>query len=53
MSHKNHTVGPLVALNCPQNAVIEIEAFFRKSGRVAVALTVHQILDEQIAKRFA
>lgn len=29
----------------------EIDHFFRKTGKVIVALTVREILDEQIAKK--
>ena len=35
------------------NGLREIDAFFRKSGKVIVALTVREILDEQLAKKLA
>ena len=31
----------------------DIDAFFRRSGQVIIALTVRKILDEQFAKRLA
>ena len=31
----------------------EIDAFFRKTGKVIIALTVKEILEEQIAKKLA
>ena len=38
----------------PQSdALAEIGAFFRKSGRVIIPLTVREILDEQIAHKLA
>jgi hypothetical protein len=35
------------------DALIEIGAFFRKTGKVIIALTVKEILDEGIAKKLA
>jgi hypothetical protein len=35
------------------NALREIDAFFRKSAKVIVALTVREILDEQLPKKVA
>ena len=35
------------------DAMIEIGAFFRKSGRVIIPLTVREILDEQNAHKLA
>ena len=35
------------------DALREIDAFFRKSGKVIVALTVREILEEEIAKKLA
>jgi len=29
----------------------EIDAYFRKSGRGIIPLTVHEILDEQLARK--
>ena len=31
----------------------EIDAFFRKSGKAIIALTVREILDEEIARKVA
>ena len=36
-----------------KDALTEIDAFFRKSGRIIIPLTVREILDEQIAKKLA
>jgi hypothetical protein len=36
-----------------REALTEIDAFFRKSGRIIIPLTVREILDEQIAKKLA
>lgn len=36
-----------------QDALHEIDAFFRKSGKAIVALTVKDILEEQIAHKLA
>jgi hypothetical protein len=35
------------------NSLREIESFFKRSHKVIVALTVNEILDEQIAKKLA
>ena len=35
------------------DAVREIDAFFRKTAKVIVALTVREILDQPIAKKLA
>jgi hypothetical protein len=35
------------------DALTEIDAFFRCSGKAIVALTVQEILDEEIAKKLA
>jgi len=34
-------------------ALAEIDAFFRRTGKVVMALTVQEILDEEIAKELA
>ena len=35
------------------DALTEIDAFFRRSGKSIIALTVKEILDEEIAKKLA
>lgn len=35
------------------DALREIDRFFRQSGKVNIALTVREILDEQLAKKLA
>ena len=35
------------------DALVEIDRFFRQSGKVIVALTVQEILEEQLAKKLA
>ncbi|HNS23094.1 MAG TPA: hypothetical protein PKH24_21530, partial [Sedimentisphaerales bacterium] len=42
-----------VAFDYTQDALHEIDAFFRKSGKAIVALTVKDILEEQIAYKLA
>ena len=36
-----------------RDALTEIDAFFRKSGKVIIPLTVGEILNEQIAQKLA
>jgi hypothetical protein len=42
-----------VAFDYTPDALREIDAFFRKSGKVIMTLTVREILDEEIAKKLA
>ena len=42
-----------VAFDYSSDALTEIDAFFRRSGKAIVALTVQEILDEEIAKKLA
>jgi hypothetical protein len=35
------------------DALTEIDRFFKKTGNIIIALTVQEILDEQIAKKLA
>ncbi len=39
--------------NDTRDALREIDAFFRKSGKTIIALTVSEILDEEIARKLA
>jgi len=42
-----------VAFDCNCDALREIDGFFRKSGNVIIALTLREILDEEIARKLA
>jgi hypothetical protein len=42
-----------VGFDYSSDATTEIDAFFRKSGRIIIPLTVREILDEQIARKLA
>jgi len=42
-----------VAFDYSSDALTEIDAFFRRSGKSIIALTVKDILDEQIARKLA
>jgi len=51
MTRHDRTKGFLVSFDYSSDAIAEIGAFFRKSGRVIVPLTVREILDEEIARK--
>ncbi len=53
MTREERTKGFFVSFDYTDGALREIDAFFRKSGKVIVALTVAEILDEQLAKKLA
>ncbi len=53
MARADRTKGFFVSFDYSRDALAEIDAFFRKSGRVIVPLTVREILDEQIARKLA
>ena len=53
MERANRTKGFFVAFDYSSDALTEIDRFFRKTGKVIVALTVREILDEQLAMRLA
>jgi hypothetical protein len=53
MTREDRTKGFFVAFDYSADALREIDAFFRKSGKVTVALTVREILDEELAKKLA
>ncbi len=53
MTREDRTKGFLVAFDYTSDALREIDAFFRKSGKAIIALTVREILDEQLAKKLA
>lgn len=53
MARTDRTKGFFVSFDYTSDALTEIDAFFRKSGRIIIPLTVREILDEQIAKKLA
>ncbi len=53
MTREDRTKGFFVAFDYTEDALREIDAFFRKSGKVIVALTVREILDEELARKLA
>lgn len=53
MMREDCTKGFFVAFDFTKDALTEIDAFFRKSGKAIVALTVREILDEHIAMKLA
>ena len=46
MTREDRKKGFFVAFDYSPDALTEIDAFFRKSGKVIVALTVKEILEE-------
>ncbi len=53
MTRNDRKKGFFVSFDYSSDAMSEIGAFFRKSGRVIIPLTVREILDEQIAHKLA
>ena len=53
MARNDRKKGFFVSFDYSSDAMSEIGAFFKKSGRVIVPLTVREILDEQIAHKLA
>lgn len=53
MARADRKKGFFVSFGYTSDALTEIDAFFRKSGRVIIPLTVREILDEQIARKLA
>ena len=53
MTREDRTKGFFVAFGYTSDALREIDAFFRKSGKAIIALTVREILDEEIARKLA
>jgi hypothetical protein len=53
MTREDRKKGFFVSFDFTSDALREIDAFFRKLGKVIIALTVQEILDEQIAKKLA
>jgi hypothetical protein len=53
MARADRAKGFFVSFDYSGDALTEIDAYFRKSGRIIIPLTVREILDEQIAKKLA
>jgi len=53
MHRTDRQKGFFVSFDYSRDALSEIDAFFRKSGRIIIPLTVREILDEQIARKLA
>lgn len=53
MTREDRTKGFFVSFDYSSNALREIDAFFRKSGKVIIPLTVREILDEHLAAKLA
>ncbi len=53
MTREDRTKGFFVAFDYTSDALREIDAFFRKSGKAIIALTVREILEEELAKKLA
>ena len=53
MTREDRSKGFFVSFDYSQDALSEIQAFFKKSGKSIIALTVKDILDEQIALKLA
>ncbi len=53
MARSDRQKGFFVSFDFSRDALTEIDAFFRKSGRIIIPLTVKDILNEQIARKLA
>jgi DNA modification methylase len=53
MMRENRMKGFFVSFAFTRDALTEIDAFFRREGRVIIPLTVREILDEEIASKLA
>jgi DNA modification methylase len=53
MSREDRTKGFFVGFDFSSDAMREIDAFFKKTGKSIIALTVREILDEEIARKLA
>jgi len=53
MTRSDRQKGFFVSFDFSSDAITEIQAFFKKSGRIIIALTVKDILEEQIAMKLA
>ena len=53
MERAERDKGFLVSFGYSEDALTEIDRFFRKTGKSIIPLTVREILDEQIAQKLA
>ena len=53
MMREVRTKGFFVSFDFSSDAISEIQSFFKKTGKSIIALTVKDILDEQIAYKLA
>ena len=53
MTREERTKGFCVSFDSSSDALREINAFFKKSGKVIIPLTVREILDEEISQKLA
>jgi DNA modification methylase len=53
MMREDRTKGFYVSFDYSRDAKVEIDAFFRKTGKVIIPLTVNDILNEQLARKLA
>ncbi len=53
MMRNDRTKGFIVSFDFTSDATREIGAFFKKTGKVIIPLTVREILDEEIARKLA
>jgi DNA modification methylase len=53
MTRSDRTKGFFVSFDYSKDALTEIDAFFRKSGKIIIPLTVDEILNEHIARKLA
>jgi DNA modification methylase len=53
MMRTDRTKGFFVSFDYSRDALTEIDAFFRKSGKIIIPLTVNEILNEQISRKLA
>ena len=53
MAREDRQKGFFVSFDFTSDALKEIDGFFKKSGRIIIALTVREILDEEIARKLA
>ena len=51
MHREDRAKGFFVAFDFSSDALTKVDAFFRKSGKVIIPLTMNEILEEQIAKK--
>jgi hypothetical protein len=53
MMRSDRTKGFFVSFGYTSDAMVEIDAFFRRTGKVIIPLTVDEILNEQLAMKLA